>query len=959
MADAELALSQGEADANLAWIQSKDLADQKFATTDAEDWEATIDEEGKAQFEYTLADDAATADDEDSVAQAQAGQTTSDTSADATQGESDASESGDFEKAEAGADATVMGWLAAQPSLEVPNASGTLVPSPWMAFEAELAQVRAQYESTAAADEEQYADTVGSDETNYATTDTDAFLSEVATILSDDLSASVGGGSGTSASDQMAGHDLTLLTTTDYDERIFETTLAPDAQAYQDTLAQDAHDYQYAVAQATHDLAVGTIDSATYDSEVQAAADTQTTDDAAAAALYQSQVGGATVTQLEDDADAALTDATENASAVKSAADGDALATEDYTTAESNAYEVEVTGDATALDGEQTGEANAWLSAVEQLATYNFSPWNDSPWVQQILAQAQAQANLVDGTGTQEGTAQAEMDQTDQEAAAQNTQETDDAGAQYTRDLAADLDQYNLTVGDAQATHDAEYAMAATDQALVTAGAFPADLPGNSSAPDDGAPITATANYGLVEDIGGYSMGPAGGDYQGLVGGMFAVGPNTEPGYTGWTGWYGWEPAYSPPVPANSTSGPTAASASASGTSGGTWSSDGATPPPQAPQMLAFTDGAPGSSAKSQDEAGGTAGGGAGNSDPNATPGSIEDDLASVRAQAAGPQWVSDDRWFYERWLNLAATFWTVDPMRTDTFMSGVEDSIHRRAVHRLVKPVVDPIVHYVGTYANNFWNPNRDWEPDLRAYTATLENPQVVLDAARDYARKINEDPIYRNDQMIGLGASAILGEILIIKLGAAVAPASRALPIIEDGAGNAVLNLAVLGDTAAPLAVEEVLVLDGALAGVSGEAAASPVASILVPGGGLAAHEGGAIRAHTLRLHVAQEEPALAMRLHYEPTIPATGTFSSRAVAELAISDTLKANEGLISSWLAGSNPALPALRSTLWYSPGVSLLRGTNESVPAYIVIVVLRRDASMPTGYRILTSYPIAP
>ncbi|HVA48600.1 MAG TPA: hypothetical protein VNH11_19700 [Pirellulales bacterium] len=210
-ADAQLALSKGEADANLAWSKSKDLADQKFPTADAEDWAATVDDEGKAQFDYALADDPATASDELAVAVAQAGQTTSDTGADATRGESDAGATGGFEQAEASDDATVMAWLSQQPGLEVPAPnSGTLTPSPWMAFEAELAQVRPQYEAGAVSDEEQAAQTEGDDEKTYATTDTNAFLSEVATLLGDDLSAAVGGTSGTSASDALASDAWSL-----------------------------------------------------------------------------------------------------------------------------------------------------------------------------------------------------------------------------------------------------------------------------------------------------------------------------------------------------------------------------------------------------------------------------------------------------------------------------------------------------------------------------------------------------------------------------------------------------------------------------------------------------------------------------------------------------------------------------------------------------------------------------
>ena len=175
----------------------------------------------------------------------------------------------------------------------------------------------------------------------------------------------------------------------------------------------------------------------------------------------------------------------------------------------------------------------------------------------------------------------------------------------------------------------------------------------------------------------------------------------------------------------------------------------------------------------------------------------------------------------------------------------------------------------------------------------------------------------------------------------------------------GSAVKLNTALFDFTTPIATEEVLLLNGQVAGLTVEAVqAGGIVSVLVPGGGLAAHEGGAIGAHTLSLHVGQQEPALAMRLLLEPNIRAAGSFSSRSAAEAAIADVLAAREAQVAGWLT-SGGHLPGLTHQLPWSPGVSLVRGQNDAVSAFTVLVVLRRDPSLPTGFRILTSYPRVP
>jgi len=127
----------------------------------------------------------------------------------------------------------------------------------------------------------------------------------------------------------------------------------------------------------------------------------------------------------------------------------------------------------------------------------------------------------------------------------------------------------------------------------------------------------------------------------------------------------------------------------------------------------------------------------------------------------------------------------------------------------------------------------------------------------------------------------------------------------------------------------------------------------SRLVEGGGLQAHEdaGG----HLLLEHVGQSEQALIMRLADEPKISGSSSFYDRATAEWAISETLDAKQADIAAWLSTSKPQMP-ITYTLPDNVGITVVRGSSGAVDTSGLRLILRRDPTMPMGYRIHTGFP---
>lgn len=128
------------------------------------------------------------------------------------------------------------------------------------------------------------------------------------------------------------------------------------------------------------------------------------------------------------------------------------------------------------------------------------------------------------------------------------------------------------------------------------------------------------------------------------------------------------------------------------------------------------------------------------------------------------------------------------------------------------------------------------------------------------------------------------------------------------------------------------------------------------IVPGGGLQAHENA--NGHLLLKHVGQSEQELLKRLIAEPKISGSSSFYNRASAENAVSQVIDANQTRITNWLNGTGGRL-ALDHTLPDPAGISLTRGSADAVDVNSARVILVRDPSMPTGYKILTGFPKKP
>jgi RHS repeat-associated protein len=132
-----------------------------------------------------------------------------------------------------------------------------------------------------------------------------------------------------------------------------------------------------------------------------------------------------------------------------------------------------------------------------------------------------------------------------------------------------------------------------------------------------------------------------------------------------------------------------------------------------------------------------------------------------------------------------------------------------------------------------------------------------------------------------------------------------------------------------------------------------AKPKATVQVPGGGLAAHENAG--GHTLSRHVGKTDAELATRLTQQPKITGASTFPDVATAEAATHANIVGSQPAINTWLNGSQPSL-VIQTQTGGITGRSMPRGAPGPIDVTGVRTVLRRDPSMPTGYRIQTSFP---
>lgn len=127
----------------------------------------------------------------------------------------------------------------------------------------------------------------------------------------------------------------------------------------------------------------------------------------------------------------------------------------------------------------------------------------------------------------------------------------------------------------------------------------------------------------------------------------------------------------------------------------------------------------------------------------------------------------------------------------------------------------------------------------------------------------------------------------------------------------------------------------------------------SPIVEGGGLQAHENAG--GHLLSKHVGQTEQQLMDRLVAQVNISGSSSFYNRAIAESAVSQALDVNQVALTNWLSGSTPRL-RIDHIFPDNVGISVIRGATSATNVNAARIILVRDPSMPTGYKILTGFP---
>ncbi|MCT8946722.1 RHS repeat protein [Pseudomonas iridis] len=127
----------------------------------------------------------------------------------------------------------------------------------------------------------------------------------------------------------------------------------------------------------------------------------------------------------------------------------------------------------------------------------------------------------------------------------------------------------------------------------------------------------------------------------------------------------------------------------------------------------------------------------------------------------------------------------------------------------------------------------------------------------------------------------------------------------------------------------------------------------SEIVPGGGLATHE--AQGGHLIIKHVGRTDAQLAERLRAGPHLPAASTFSDRARAEAAVSEALRVNAQNVQDFL-NSKKGKTTITHNFNQPVGVSLLNRATHPQPTQKLLLVLKKDPTLPLGYFLLTGFP---
>ena len=117
-----------------------------------------------------------------------------------------------------------------------------------------------------------------------------------------------------------------------------------------------------------------------------------------------------------------------------------------------------------------------------------------------------------------------------------------------------------------------------------------------------------------------------------------------------------------------------------------------------------------------------------------------------------------------------------------------------------------------------------------------------------------------------------------------------------------------------------------------------------------------------HTVSRHCGTTPQVEAERLAEHPWLPATGAFPDVATAQRCVERCIALNRAKVERWRRGGRTRL-AIGADMDERIGDELTRGRWEAgeppVPATAVRVVLKRNRTYPSGFAVLTAYPVAP
>jgi hypothetical protein len=387
--DTGQALTNAQADANLAWTQSVAGAEATAANDDATAQQTDVS--GDAALEDSFAhSDASEVD----------GQTKADASSEATQAGDDVTADAARQNADGAAEVTFQQALYNETATQWSSIAGS-VNMPWTQYRSGLAGAEAAWYSANSGSYTSFVSQQATAETNYSTQDASNFLTEADNVADDqETSANAVADAAQTAGDAQAG-----------DQFNFVQAMSGAWSNQQIGTAQAQHDYTENGNSVVFNTALASI-----------------------AANWIGGQSGALGTLETSDANSALVQTTADLNAAENEQEGTSTAEleqiDQYDDAESAAYDAQQKADDVAESVRIQADASSYAAAIQSFAQANPSPWAAEKSAL-AAADAQQQASLATAQQTESDSEadvekQAEVSETDAETQFAETQVSDE-----------------------------------------------------------------------------------------------------------------------------------------------------------------------------------------------------------------------------------------------------------------------------------------------------------------------------------------------------------------------------------------------------------------------------------------------------------------------------------------------------------------------------------------------------